>query len=82
MLSRKISVDVEPSPEELAFEFTIMSDSQQAAFFNELARLTEQWTTPLCFQMQWITDNAALTDGARNVMKTIGDYATKPEVSQ
>lgn len=42
MFSRKISVDVNPSPEELAFEFAIMNDSQQVAFFNELARLTEQ----------------------------------------
>jgi len=51
MIQRKIFVDVTPTPDELAFEFTNMGDEQQAMFFNELALITEKWDRPFCFQL-------------------------------
>ena len=75
MLTRKISVHMEPSPEEIAFELAKMDDSQQAAFFNELARITANWEKPFCFQLQYLTDNTALTAEGRRIMEQIGEYA-------
>ena len=75
MFERKITVDVWPTPEELAFEFCNLDDSGQAIFFNELYNLTEKWGRPLCFQLQYVTDNQLLTDGGRSVMSQIGDYS-------
>jgi hypothetical protein len=75
MIQRKVHVEVSPSPEELAFEFSIMGDEQQAMFFNELARITENWDRPFCFQLQSLTDNQELTDAGRSVMRAIGEYA-------
>ena len=64
MIQRKIMVDVTLTPDELAFEFANMDDEQQAMFFNELARLTEKWEQPFCFQLQSIIDNPTLTKEA------------------
>lgn len=75
MIERNVTININLTPEELAFEFCDMDDSGQATFFNELHRITQQWKNPLCFQLQHLTDNPLLTDGARNVMKQIGDYA-------
>lgn len=75
MLTKKIAVHIELTPEELAFELSNMDDSQQAAFFNELARLTERWERPFCFQLQWLTENHALTPEGRRIMEQIGEYA-------
>ncbi len=74
MLQRKIMVDVTPTPDELAFEFANMGDEQQAMFFNELARITNKWDKPFCFQLQSIIDNPALTTDGRHIMEMIGDY--------
>jgi len=75
MLSRKIMVAVDPTPNELAFEFANMADEQQALFFNELARITDKWDHPLCFQLQYVTDNKILTPAGRRVMELIGEYS-------
>jgi hypothetical protein len=68
-------LDLTPTPEELAFEFSHMGDGDQAAFFNELARLTALWDHPLCFQLQYVTDSKILTAAGRGVMRMIGEYA-------
>ena len=74
MFERKIVVEVHPSPEELAFEFSIMNDEQQATFFNELAWLVDTWEKPFCFQLQSLIDNDVLTDEGRRIMEAIGEY--------
>lgn len=74
MLQRKIMVDVTPTPDELAFEFANMDDEQQAMFFNELARLTEKWEKPFCFQLQHLIDHPALTKEGKSIMEQIGEY--------
>jgi len=74
MIQRKVTLHVEPTPQELAFEFSQMSDKNQAVFFNELARLVAEWEKPFCFQLQYITDHPALTSEGREVMRQIGEY--------
>lgn len=75
MIQRKVTVDVSPSPDELAFEFANMGDEQQAMFFNELARIVLKWEIPFCFQMQYVTDHPKLTDAGRSIMRAIGEYS-------
>ena len=75
MIKRQIDIDVRLTPQEMAFEFCNMSDAEQAAFFNELARITEKWRHPLCMQLQYLADNETLTTAARAVMIQIGEYA-------
>lgn len=76
MLQRKIQVDVTPTPDELAFEFSNMDDEQQAMFFNELAILAAKWNKPFCFQLQNIISNPALTNEGRKIMEQIGEYGS------
>lgn len=75
MMQRKVMVDITPTPDELAFEFSNMGDEQQAMFFSELARLVEKWDRPFCFQLQYLADHPALTDAGRALMREIGEYA-------
>ena len=74
MIQRKIFVDVTPTPDELAFEFTNMGDEQQAMFFNELALITEKWDRPFCFQLYALVTNGHLTLAGRKIMEEIGEY--------
>ena len=73
-MQRKITVNVNPTPDELAFEFSIMDDEQQAIFFNELARTTEEWERPFCLQLQSLVDNPAITTSGLAIMVLIGSY--------
>lgn len=75
MAERNINISVHLTPEELAFDFCNMSDSEQADFFNEVAKITDKWERPFCFQLQWLTDNERLTDDGRRIMRAIGDYS-------
>jgi len=74
MIERKITLPIEITPQEAAFEFCNWDDGQQAAFFNEIAELTTKWDKPFCFQLQYITDCKSLTKGGRDVMESIGQY--------
>jgi len=79
MFQRKIFIDVTPTPDELAFEFANMDDEQQAMFFNELARITNKWEWPLCFQLQALIENPALTEEGRMIMEQIGVFGAVEE---
>jgi len=74
MIQRKVNVDVVLTPDELASEFANMDDEKQAMFFNELATITASWTMPICFQLQYVTDNPVLTPEGRRIMRVIGEY--------
>ena len=78
MLHRTIIVDVIPTPDELAFEFSKMNDEQQAIFFNEVANIVDKWDKPFCFQLRAIIDNPALTIDGKMLMQEIGDYGNEP----
>ena len=75
MIQRNIKVPIFPTPEELAQEFCASCETQQAQFFNEVARITNKWESLFCFQLQAIVDSDILTDDARLIMSDIGDYA-------
>jgi len=74
MIERKVTIPIEITPQEAAFEFCNWDDEQQAAFFNEVAELTKECDKPFCFQLQSITDCESLTQGGRYVMEAIGQY--------
>lgn len=74
MLQRNVMVDINPTPEELAFELSNMGNDKQAMFFNELARITEKWERPFCFQLQYLIDSPVLTKEGRRIMLEIGEY--------
>ena len=73
-----VAVDVEITPEEMAFEFANMDDDEQVRFLNELAHIAGKWEQPLPVQLQYITDNDALTVEARRLMQSVGEYAWRP----
>lgn len=75
MFKRIIEVKVTPTPAELAYEWSNMSEHDQAAFFNELARIVYGWSIPFCVQLQEVTDCPTLSDEARHIMEQIGEYA-------
>jgi hypothetical protein len=77
MIKRKIEIEVDPNPAELAQAFCCMCSDDQAAFLNEVARQTENWPGPFCFQLQAITDEEGLTPEARSIMRGFGEYADK-----
>ena len=77
-IHRTVAIDVDPTPEELADAFASMDDDEQTRFFNELAVIVGKWEQPFCLQLQYITDNDALTKEARHIMASIGEYAWRP----
>jgi len=77
-ITQTFTVDVDITPEELAKEFSYMDDDHQVRFLNELAALVAKWEAPFCVQLQYITDNDALTAEARRLMSSIGEYAWRP----
>ena len=66
------------SPELVAREFWDMDSNEQVQFFNELGRIISIEKLP--FQLQYVTDSPLLTEEARRIMSTIGEYSAKGEV--
>ena len=77
-IKQTVTVTVDITPEELAAEFSHMDDDEQVRFLNELSSLVSKWEAPFCVQLQYITDNDALTTEARRLMDSIGEYAWRP----
>lgn len=75
------SVEITPTSIELAHEFCGLDSDNQAEFFNHVARVTDVWEMPFCFQLQYVTDAVHLTDGAREIMHQIGEYAYRIEAT-
>lgn len=73
-IPRKIDVDIELSPEDLADCFCNLHDDEQAMFFNHIAELVKTWGNPFCFQLQCIINNKALTSDGQDIMCQIGEY--------
>jgi len=79
MKIKKQIVEVEVTPQECGAAFAAWSEVEQAEFMNGIADYVEEHylTNGFCFQMQALTDSEELTNAARTVMKTIGEYAFK-----
>ena len=75
MPKRKIVIDLNLTPEELADRFCEFSSDEQARFFNEIGVITSKWVNPFCFQMQRVSDSTQLSSHGIDVMRTIGEYA-------
>ena len=79
------TIDVNPSPEELAVAFATMGSDDQAEFFNAVAAEVEGWPNGMSswvMQLQYINTDEGLTDEARHIMETIGEYAHPVEASK
>lgn len=73
-MKKEIQIEINLTPEELAFEFSEMDDRQQALFFNALAMYVKKWQKQFCFQLEAIIENEELTIEGKNIMGYIGEY--------
>lgn len=74
-IKRKLTVDIELTPEDLADCFCDLYDNEQAFFFNRIAEVVATWGKPFCFQLQYISNNKALTSDGKEIMSMIGEYS-------
>lgn len=63
------TAEITPTPNEIAEAFWDLDAEQQAEFFSRLAKISG---TLLCRQLAYVEDH--LTDDAKQVMRTIGEY--------
>jgi len=74
MIERKVQVNIEPTPAELAHVFCNESSEYQAEFFNEVAKIVANWENHFVFQLQGVIEEKKLTPEGRAVMEWIGEY--------
>jgi len=73
---RVSSVEVYPTPYELALSFCSLDEDEQAEFFNCIAhQVKTNWKKPFCFQLAYITDSPKLNTEGRRIMEEIGEYS-------
>lgn len=73
-INKTVQFKVELTPEEMAFLFWSASSENQAAFFNELGRISRSL---LPFQLLSVTDEESLNNDGRDAMRMIGEYSEK-----
>jgi len=78
-LNHETIVKINLKPKQVAKLFESMNSKEMATFFNELGNLIEKWNHGFSFQMQYLTNKINLTDKARAIMNTIGQYAYKQD---
>lgn len=76
MIEREETIAITPTPEEIAMEFASMSSSEQAIFFNEIARITKKWGESFCFQLQDLANRPELSADGKRIMEQIGEYGS------
>ena len=74
-IERKLTIDVELTPEDLADCFCELYADEQAIFFNRISELVEKWDTSFCFQAHAIESSGKLTNNGRWIMSVIGEYS-------
>jgi hypothetical protein len=78
VLKKQVEAEFELTPKDAAVYFCEMNSKQQAEFFNEIAEIVKyEWGRPFEFQVREISSEGTLTDNARVIMKTIGEYWSK-----
>lgn len=75
MIERKETIQITPTPGELAKEFCEMGADEQADFFNWISVISSRWERPFVIQLQAITDSKKLNNNGRVIMENIGVYA-------
>ena len=68
----KRTIDLELTYEEVADAFWSLDSERQAMFFNHLAKNRQ---FDLAMQLEYIRQENLLNSDARELMKTIGEYA-------
>lgn len=73
-VTRTVTID-DLTPQEVAQLFCGFFDCGQAAFFNEVARISATWPgAGWCSQAFAIADNSALTVEARRVIEQLAEH--------
>ena len=72
-IERKLTVDIELTPEDLANYFCDLHPNKQTVFFNRISELVEKWDTSFFFQVQAIRNSEKLTSGGGEIMDIIGE---------
>lgn len=72
-----LTVEYEPSPEELAEEFYSLYDNGMASFFNHIGELFQykDEAMPLSMQLEYVSQSPVLNEKGRFAMQKIGEYA-------
>jgi len=73
-IKKTIEYNVKLSPKELAKLWCEMDGDEQAVFFNAICEESNKWSSPISFQLQFISDSEKLTDQGRQIMRDIGQY--------
>jgi hypothetical protein len=76
-MKREITINVDPSPEELAQELWSLDADTQAKVLSSLAELVKDDFMSLNMQLQYVTDSKCLSLAARELMSRLGDYSVK-----
>lgn len=74
-LKKNIEIEMPLNVSDIARLFCSMDNNEQAMFFNRVAENVGEWDKPFCFQLQSICDTELLSDGAKEIMKEIGNYS-------
>ena len=72
-----VSVNYEPTPEQVAEEFCDLYQDGQARFLNRVAEIFNRKNNSLPMQLEYITQEKSLTNDARYLMVLFGDYANQ-----
>lgn len=81
-ITRQVEATVEITPEELGELFANSNSEEQIRALNAMANAVGKWESPFCFQVEAIvrhggTSKVDLTDEAREIMATLGQYANE-----
>jgi len=72
---QSVEVEIELTYVDVANEFCNMGETEQAAFFNEIAKRVLEWKNPLAIQLHAMSTSGALKPEGRQIMRIIGEYA-------
>ena len=71
-ITRVVELAISPTIDELASMIIHLGSDEQAQLISKMAELA---TFSVPMQLQYVTDDPALTDEGRYLMSLIGDYA-------
>ena len=79
-ITRNVEVKVKLSAFDMGQAFANMYSEEQAQFFGGVAKATESWCTPDCFQWQALRDDLDKLPKALRCFKSMAEYAEDSEV--
>lgn len=73
-IRKHLPVEMEITIEELAEAIASLQSDDQARLISEIANRASTFSVPM--QLQYITDDPALTSAGRRLMRLLGDYSS------